>query len=194
MVIDHIPILETGRLRLRGHLESDLERAFAIWSNPEVVRHIGIPPSTRQQSWGRICNYRGHWQLMGFGYWAVEEKVSGLYVGDVGIADFKRDFEIPNEQKQNVRLQLQGIPETGWALSPSVHGRGYATEAVQAALQWGDVNLPRSASGPKGDRTFCILDPSNKASRRVAEKCGFREISRIKYAEHDAIAFDRMTK
>lgn len=154
-----VPLLETERLRLRGHRLEDFEDLAAIWGSQEVNRYIGAG-QTRQDAWDRLLRYAGHWALMGFGYWAVEEKASGRYLGDVGLADFKRAIEPP----------IEGQPECGWVLAPWCHGRGYATEAVRMALAWGDRHLP-------GRRAVCIIAPENEASLRVAEKCGFKEVA-----------------
>ena len=59
-------------------------------------------------------------------------------------------------------------------MSTEVHGRGYATEAAQAALRWMEV-----AFSP--DRTVCIIDPANVASLRVAEKLGYHPIGNAEY-------------
>jgi RimJ/RimL family protein N-acetyltransferase len=66
---------------------------------------------------------------------------------------------------------LNGIPEIGWVLSPDVHGRGLATEAVQAALSWMDGQ-------GCGETTTCIIHRDNAASMRVAGKAGYREHAR----------------
>ncbi len=58
------------------------------------------------------------------------------------------------------------MPELGWALVSRAHGKGYATEAVRAAIAWADVNLTSK-------KTVCIVHPDNVASLRVAEKCGY---------------------
>src|SRR4051812_25000520 len=102
-------ILETDRLRLRGHEPGDLADCFAMWGNPEVTRFIGGKPSTRQQTWQRTLTYLGHWRAVGFGYWAVEEKASGRFVGELGFADFKREME----------PSIEGVPELGWAVTPA---------------------------------------------------------------------------
>jgi RimJ/RimL family protein N-acetyltransferase len=171
------PTLETARLRMRAHTVDDAAAGAALWAEPAVVRHISGQPSTPQQSWARLLNYAGHWALMRFGYWAVVDKASGLYVGDVGLADFRRAME----------PSIQGVPELGWALHPSVHGRGYATEAVAAACAWGDGHLT-------GERTVCIIAPDNAASLRVAAKCGFREVVHATYAGQPTILFERFRK
>lgn len=158
-----VPVIETERLRMRGHRLADFDDSAAMWADPIVTRYIG-QPSTEQQSWARIRGYLGHWSLLGFGYWLVEEKTTGIFIGEVGFADFKREIE----------PSIKGIPETGWALIGSAHGKGYATEAVRAALAWGERRF-------ESKRTVCIIDPENLASLRVAEKCGYREVAHTTY-------------
>ncbi len=140
-----------------------------------MVRFIGGKPSTEQQAWSRLMNYRGHWDLMEFGYWAVEEKSSGLYIGDVGFADFKREMS----------PSFGSSPEIGWVMMPSHHGRGLASEALQAALAWGDSHLATL------ERSVCMIDPGNAASIRVAEKCGFVSYGRTEYLGEPVNLFER---
>ncbi len=156
-----MPTLETPRLRLRTHTASDLPACQAMWSDPAVTRFTIGAPSPESQTWRRILAYLGHWQVMGYGYWAVEEKTSGRYIGELGFADFKRD----------IQPSIRGTPELGWALASSAHGKGYATEALKAALAWGEEHLP-------AERTVAIIMPINTASLRVAQKLGFREYAR----------------
>jgi RimJ/RimL family protein N-acetyltransferase len=167
-----IPVIETERLRLRGHGPGDLEACAAMWGDPIVARFIGGRPSTREETWGRLLRYAGLWAFLGFGYWAAEDKADGRYVGDVGFADFKREI-VPS---------MDGVPETGWAFSPSVHGRGYATEAVSATLSWADERFAASV---------CIIDPENLASIRVGLKCGYQEIARTSYRGDPTIMYRR---
>lgn len=172
-----VPVLETNRLRLRAHQAKDFSACVAMWSDPEVARYTIGTPSSEQRTWLRVLSYLGHWSLMGFGYWAVSEKVSDRYVGELGFADFKRDSQ----------PSIQGLPELGWALTPAWHGKGYATEALKAAIQWGDANL-------KSSRTVCIISPQNLASLRVAEKIGYFEASKITTNGEPGILFDREMK
>jgi len=169
-----IPSLETNRLILRGHRSDDLIECLAMWSDPIVTRFIGGKPSSESQTWARILNYVGHWHLMGFGYWVVEEKATRTFVGEVGFADFKRDITPAYPQ----------IPELGWAFASRAHGKGFATEAVHAALSWADCHLASK-------RTVCIINPENLASIRVANKSGYREINRTVYNESPIIQFSR---
>ena len=172
-----LPVLETERLKLRGHRLEDFECSAAMWADPGVTRYIGGKPLTEEESWARLLRYAGHWALMGFGYWAAEEKSTGNFVGEVGFADNKRDLT----------PSLKGVPEIGWVLASSAHGRGYATEAVRTAVEWGDRNF-------QTDRTACIIAPDNLASIRVAEKCGYRKSQVATYKGHSTLMFVRKAK
>jgi RimJ/RimL family protein N-acetyltransferase len=170
MAVVEVPVLETTRLRLRGHRLDDFAACSSMWADPVVTRYIGGKPSTQEEVWTRLLRYVGHWAWMGFGYWALEEKASGEFIGELGFADFKRDIE----------PSLKDMPELGWALVSRAHGKGYATEAVQAAIAWGDQHFGQN-------QTACLIHPENLASIRVAEKCGYRESQRTTYKNHEVI-------
>jgi RimJ/RimL family protein N-acetyltransferase len=167
-------MLETPRLRLRRHRAEDFAASAAMWADPIVTRYIGGKPSTQEESWSRVLRYAGHWDLCGWGYWLVEERAGGAFVGEIGFADFKRDLDPP----------LGELPELGWALAARAHGQGLATEGVQAALAWGDQHLRRAA-------TVCLIHPDNAASIRVAEKCGFHATAHTSYKGAPTILFRR---
>lgn len=158
------PRLETARLLLHRHRPEDFDASALMWKDPRVTRFIGGKPSTDEDCWMRRLRTVGHWEVLGFGYLAVREKSSGRFLGEVGLADFHRAIVPP----------FDGAPEVGWAFTPDAHGKGYATEAVQALIDWGGERL-----GSK--RFVCMIDPTNAASFRVAEKCGFREYARSEY-------------
>jgi RimJ/RimL family protein N-acetyltransferase len=151
-----IPVLATERLILRGHCEADFEAMCAIWQDPVVVRHFHGKPQTREDIWAKLLKGFGMWALKGYGMWAVVDKQTGDYAGTVGTFEVRREM-VP---------RIDDLPEAGWTLAPRFHGRGYATEAMRAALAWTDAKLGHPAM-------FCIVAPANSASIRVAEKCGF---------------------
>jgi len=156
------PTLTTERLTLRAHRIADLPACVAMWQDVEVVRHTIGSPSPPSRTWLRLLSYAGHWSLLGFGYWALEHTESGAFLGEIGFADFKRDLH----------PALDDVPEVGWVLAPQAHGKGYATEALRAAIAWGDEAFTT-------DHTVCIIYPENTASLRVAAKLGYAEIDRI---------------
>jgi RimJ/RimL family protein N-acetyltransferase len=168
------PSLTTARLALRPHEESDLADCHALWSHPDVVRHIGGRAFSREEVWSKMLRYTGHWTLLGFGYWVVCEAASGKFVGEVGLADFRREMA----------PSFGDAPEAGWVLSPWAHGRGFATEAVRAILAWSDATLG-------SPRTVCMIDVGNAPSIRVAEKCGYGEWVRTQYKGTDVVLFER---
>ncbi|HEU4404576.1 MAG TPA: GNAT family N-acetyltransferase [Polyangiaceae bacterium] len=165
------PPIETERLLLRGHRLSDFDALAATWADPAVVRHISGTPSSPGDSWARLLRYAGHWALLGYGFWALEERSTGRFVGEVGFGDFRRAIDPPIT-----------APEMGWVLSPWAHGKGYATEAARAACAWGLAHF-----GPV--EIACIIDPDNEASIRVAEKVGFREKLRTTYLGGPTVLF-----
>jgi len=162
-----IPVIETARLRLRAHRVEDHDERVAIWSHPEVTRYIGGRPFGAEEIWRRFLQYIGLWHVLGYGYWGVEEKATGRLIGDVGFADLKREME----------PSLHGMLEFGWALAPHAQGKGYASEAVAAALAWASEHLPNMTA-------VCIISPENAPSIRVAEKAGF--VKWIDSVYHDA--------
>ena len=167
------PVLETLRLRLRPHAVRDFDDVAAMWGDPRVMLHVGGRVATAQESWARLLRYAGLWPLLGYGYWAVEEKVSGRFVGDVGLADFHRDMTPP-----------LGAPEAGWVLAAWAHGRGMATEAATAALAWADAHVASAF-------TVCIVDVGNAPSIRVAAKCGYAAIGRTMYQGDPVVVLER---
>jgi len=169
-----VPVLETARLRLRAHRLDDFEASFAMWSDPLVTRYIGGKPSTEQQTWSRMTSYAGHWALMGFGYWALEDTSTGTFAGELGFANFRRE----------IAPSMRDVPELGWSLASRFHGRGLATEAVRAAVAWGDARFGLA-------RTVCLIDVENLASLRVALKSGYAVFEQTLFHERPTLFLER---
>jgi RimJ/RimL family protein N-acetyltransferase len=167
-----IPTLETDRLILRGPTLTDFAEMAAMWSDPVVVRGVGGVPFAEEEVWARLLKYVGHWALLDYGMWIVREK-NGTFVGEVGFFDLHRAI-----------TPALDVPELGWVLASRAHGKGFATEAVQRILAWGEQRF--------GGRTYsCIIDTDNAPSLRVAEKCGFREHVHTVYKGTAVILFRR---
>jgi RimJ/RimL family protein N-acetyltransferase len=169
------PPLETPRLRLRAFGEEDLAAWAATMGDPEIVRHLGGTPFGREDTWRRILSATGLWSIYGYGYWAVERKEEGDLIGQVGFSDFKRDMA----------PSIEGLPEMGWIFAPHGQGKGYAREAVEAALAWADEKL-RAPVIP------AIIDPENAASIRLAGRCGFAEREDALYRGAPILLFRRL--
>ncbi|WP_439100737.1 GNAT family N-acetyltransferase [Congregibacter sp.] len=169
-----VPQILTERLCLRGHLEKDHPAATALWQHPDVYAFITGAPLSSQDVWMRLLRYGGLWDMLGFGYWAVEERATGRYIGQLGFADFKRGL-----------LGFDGhYPEAGWVLHPGAAGKGYATEGMVAACQWLDQQEGR-------ERSFCIISADNPRSKRVAAKTGYRFALTTSFGEEETAVYFR---
>lgn len=169
-----IPRVETERLILRGHTLEDFPSYARMWASPVVTRFIGGVPLSEEDSWAKFMRVAGHWALLGHGFWAIEEKVSGKRIGEAGILSVKREIE----------PSFHGVPELGWGLDPEVHGKGYATEAGHAILKWGEEKFGRV-------RMVCIIDPENTPSLGVAERLGFKPYARTTYKGDAIVLLER---
>ena len=146
--------LTTDRLCLRGWTETDLEPFAALNADPEVVEFL--PRAlTRTESDAFAERIRVHFEVHGYGLWAVEEAASGEFVGFVGLS--------------NPSFEASFMPcvEVGWRLGRSHWGKGYATEGAREALRFGfeDAGL---------DEIVSFTVPLNLRSRSVMEKLGMR--------------------
>ena len=118
--------LTTARLRLRPFTQKDLDDYAAMCADAEVMRHIGSGGAVaRDMAWRQMALFAGHWSLLGYGMWALQERASGRLVGRAGY------------------LNPEGWPgnELGWLLGREFWGRGYAFEAASAALAWGRAEM-----------------------------------------------------
>lgn len=164
----HVPTINTSRTTLRAMRPSDFDRFAEIWTDDAVVRFIGGQPRSRDMSWKVFLQIAGHWQVTGFGQWAIEAHDTRGMVGQTGFffgaKGLGQDFD--------------SVPEAGWVLAPEVQGRGIASEAVGAAHDWFD----RVVTGP----LVCMIDPDHQMSLRLAESLGYVPLRTAKYGR-DAV-------
>jgi RimJ/RimL family protein N-acetyltransferase len=142
-----IPTLETDRLILRAPREEDFRAEFGFYDS-EASRFVG-GPLRPDQIWRQQATIMGHWMFRGYGYWAVDHKDTGDYLGRVGL------------------WFPEGWPEReiGWTLLPAAQGNGYATEAA--------LCLRAHAYETLGwDTAISLIDPANAASQAVARRLG----------------------
>jgi RimJ/RimL family protein N-acetyltransferase len=144
--------LETPRLRLRKFRGSDLDAYAEMSADPDVMRFIGAGATfNRNEAWRSMASMLGHWQLLGYGMWAVERKDTGHFIGRAGFLD------------------PPGWPgfELGCVLGRAHWGLGFASEAARAALDYAFESLKR-------ERVISLIRHGNERSIRVAEKLGER--------------------
>ena len=155
--------LETPRLLLRRWRPDDLDTLARWHVDPELMRHMGKPSFTREEVEADFRRFEQHWAEHGFGLWAAEEKASGELVGRAGLA-YHRVWS--------------NDPEVGWLIDRPWQGRGLATEAGAACVEY--------ALGELGfERVVSICTAENAASRRVMEKLGFRVWRDLYDPKHD---------
>jgi len=145
----------TERLVLREFTRDDAQHIVDLDADPEVARWRSEPPTSRAEVEGDVLPYylRFYRRTPGFGFWAVEEKANGEFIGW---------FHLRPDDGYGA-----DEPELGYRLRSSVWGRGYATEGSQALIDKAFTEHPirRVVASTAGFHT---------ASRRVMEKCGMR--------------------
>jgi RimJ/RimL family protein N-acetyltransferase len=145
----NIPTLETERLILREWRETDFPSYARDCADPDVMRYVGGKTFTTLEAWRSMAYIVGHWALRGYGYFALEEKGTGEYVGRVGVQYPVGwpDFEI------------------GWTISKGRWRRGYALEAARVTLDYAFEAVGR-------DHVISLIHPENVASIGVATRLG----------------------
>lgn len=141
------PTIETERLLLRPLGLQDFAPLCAFYTS-ERARFVGAPMDA-EQTWRMLATEIGHWTLRGYGRFGVEEKSSGETVGVIGPWN-------PEGWPE---------PEIGWDLMNGFEGKGYATEAGQAALDYAYNTLgwPTAIS---------LVARGNDGSAKVAQRLG----------------------
>lgn len=149
-------MIETPRLTLRRFRDEDRDTVARWNADPDFTRHLaGV--QTRAQSDEAFDRWQRHWDEHGFGLLAIEWRETGELIGRVG-PQYHRSWPAD--------------PELGWALDPAWWGRGIATEAGAACLEW--------AFGPLDfERIVSITTEGNTASRNVMAKLGFALLATI---------------
>jgi ribosomal-protein-alanine N-acetyltransferase len=144
--------LETARLALRDWHEAD-RAPFAAMNADPVVMEFFPNPLTAAQSDALVDNFQAELEESGYCPWAVEELSTGAFIGFVGL------HAVP------AYLPFAPGAEVGWRLTRPYWGRGYATEAGAAAVQFGFGPLDM-------DRILSFTAVVNLRSRRVMERLG----------------------
>lgn len=141
--------IETERLWMRPLEDVDAEALLGVWGDPEVMRYCGgAGDEERLRRAVRSC--KACQAERGYSPFAVLDKPSGQLIGVCG---FKS-----TEDPEGAELIYH--------FTPAVWGRGYATEAARAALDWLRKTLPLRY-------VEASIDPMNGASRKVLAKAGF---------------------
>jgi RimJ/RimL family protein N-acetyltransferase len=141
--------LESERLLLRQFREEDWSDLHAYYSSVEATRYTVGRAFSEGETWRTMSAMIGHWQLRGFGPYAVQEKTSGTVLGTVG-------FWYPGDWPS---------PEIKWALAPTYWGRGFASEAARVVQATAHRYLPKLS-------LISLIHPDNAPSIQLALAVG----------------------
>ncbi|MGP3973626.1 GNAT family N-acetyltransferase [Streptomyces sp. 8N114] len=141
-------VIETERLLLRPLISDHLDFFVELHSDPEVTRFV--PTFTPEQAVERLAEIERQWAERGHGMCAVESKETGELIGRCGLNYWQVFDEV----------------EAGWTFRRECWGRGYASEAARAVVDWGFGRLD-------ADYFTAMIVHGNAASVRVAERLGF---------------------
>ncbi len=144
--------IETDRLILRPFGADDVEDHIAMMQDEKTAAYLtpGGKPRDYGDEWRAAACYVGHWSIRGYGFFSVDEKETGEWVGRVG----------PWRPGGWYGL------ECGWSIVPRRWGRGYAVEAAIATIKWTFDKFPDLP------RIISVIDPDNANSQAVARKVG----------------------
>lgn len=150
----------TERLILRAPTQNDLESLFAIYGDPATNQFNPSGPLTRiGQAQGLLDGWLAHWQVKGYGQWAIATREAPDEVIGFGGIDARKYLHVE-------RLNL------GYRFGVKAWGQGYATELSQAALDYGFLEL-------EVPEVYAIVRPQHHASIRVLEKVGMQRIDTL---------------
>ncbi|GAB4460535.1 MAG: GNAT family N-acetyltransferase [Armatimonadaceae bacterium] len=158
-------VWEAERIRFRRFTGADSDFLFSLDNDPEVMRYLnGGIPTSREVMEGEILPRFLHNDGLDapFGFWAAEEKVSGVLFGWFSLR--------PTGTPREVSI--------GYRLRRSAWGKGLATEGARALLGLGFGS---------GDVQHIVATTyeENRASRRVLEKCGMTLVRRFRLTQKD---------
>ena len=144
-----MPRIETERLILREWRQEDIAPAIAFMADADVTRYTVGAPQSPIDAWRGLTAIVGHWYVRGYGFWAVERKEDHKLVGRVGV------------------WNPEGWPgmEVGWTLGRQFWGKGYATEAARASMDYAFTTQPI-------DKLLSVIHVDNTPSQKVAERLG----------------------
>ena len=145
-------ILEAERLLVRRHIPADLDDLHALYSDPDVVRHIPDAPRSREEAKAELDWFlNGHPRRPELGSWATIHKPTGRFIGRCGL--------LPNT------IDGQEEVEVAYVFAKEFWGQGLGTEVAQALVRCARAQLGLT-------RLICMIEPENLTSARIAVKLG----------------------
>ena len=150
-IFSNMPTLKTERLTLRPMHIIDAEDMYDYARREDVTRYLLWSPHAHLSVTKDYLRYiQGRYSLGDFYDWAVIDRESRRMIGTCGFTKINT---------------ANNSGEIGYVINPDFHGRGYATEAARAVLDFGFSELCMH-------RIEARFMKGNEASRRVMEKLG----------------------
>ncbi|TZG24143.1 GNAT family N-acetyltransferase [Sphingomonas montanisoli] len=153
-------MISTERLLLRRWTDADRAPFHAMCQDARVMEYLG-DPQPRDAVDAMIDRQNGFIDTLGHGFWAIERREDGAFLGFCGVKPGAID------------TPLEGRAEIGWRLAADHWGHGYAREAAQASLDWAFVHLP-------GNTVWAMTVVANSRSWGLMERLGM-----VRRAEFD---------
>jgi ribosomal-protein-alanine N-acetyltransferase len=169
-----LPVLQTPRLQVAPMTAGELDRLHDLLVLPEVRRFLCDDRVLPREMVGSLLATGIARQAEGLGFWSILTEEEG-WIGLLGL--------LPVEGASlEARPDFAGEVEPVIALHPAAHGRGYATEALSAALghAFGSLRLAR---------VVALADVPNAASVALLRRVGFAELGRARGRVHELIAW-----
>ncbi len=149
--------METSRLILRHWKSEDLQSYAELCADNHVMRYF-VSPLTFQESHEQMSIIQNLITERGWGFWAVELKSTGQFIGFVGLHYQDENSGIPNAP----------FVEIGWRLASKYWGKGYAPEAAEKALEFAFDNLNSTV-------VYAFTTKQNLPSQKVMTKLGMTD-------------------
>lgn len=161
-------ICETERLFLREWVPDDWKRFKPLVTDPRVLKYIGRgTPWTDEQIRNRIADWIATSRERGWILWPVIHREDAELIGFCGFwGGFAPEVEI------------------GWRLRPDYWGRGIATEAATAVMEYGFQRW-------RFPRLISVAQVENAASIRIMEKLGMEFERRFDHEGFEVICYSK---
>lgn len=153
--------IETERLVLRTFVEDDWRDLHLLYGDEETTKYTIRRTLSEEDTWRAMAGFIGHWQLRGYGPYAVTEKDTGLVLGNIGVW-------YPHAWP---------APELMWSLARPYWGKGFAYEAARAVKRMALEKLPAV-------NLISLIDKDNLRSQKLAEALGAEYEKEIIFRQH----------
>lgn len=141
-------IAETKRCIIREMVAEDMDALYEILTEEETAKYLPAKAGSKEEELEKLISYvTCAYSFFGYGYWGVFSKETGELIGRAGF----KEGEFPLE--------------AGYVIRRSEWGKGYATEVLTELVRYAEEELDCT-------EIFVNIHEENKASLRVAEKCG----------------------